>query len=296
MAQCRQVKHILIAVLALNWFVALVKVVFGYTAKSAGMVSDGYHSFSDGASNIIGLIGVSISLRPKDEDHPYGHKKYETFAAIVIAFILSIIAFYIIHDTLERFRHPIVPEVTFWSFAVMIVTMGINIGVMIYESRMGKRLKSDFLVADSLHTRSDILTSLTVIGALIGVKIGYPLLDPVCSLIVALFIAYAAWSIVFSSSKVLCDTAMVEIKSIEALVTAIDGVLECHDIRTRGRTDDIHIDLHVLVHKDMTVTQADKLCDRIEEKIKTAINGVSDVVVHVEPGSNDSKKRGKGQW
>ena len=279
-----KIRNILVFVLVLNWVVAFLKVIVGHTIKSASMLSDGYHSFSDGASNIIGIIGISVAVRPKDAQHPYGHKKYETFTAILIAALLFIIAFHIIHDTLERFRTPhSAPQATAYGFGVMLLTLAINVTVMAYEYRMGKKLNSDILVADSFHTRSDILTSLAVIGSLVGVKIGYPILDPLCSLIIALCIAYTAFTILSSSSKVLCDTAIVDIRNIEAIVNGIDGVIECHNIRTRGRADDIYLDLHVLVNKDMPVAQADTLSDKIEEEIKAKLRGVSDVVVHMEP-------------
>ena len=279
----RKIRNILIVVLGLNWFVALLKVRFGYAIQSASMVSDGYHSFSDGASNIIGLIGVSIALRPKDANHPYGHKKYETFAALLIASMLFIIAFHICHDTFERLKNPVVVQAGFGSFLVMGITLCINSLVMFYEYRMGKKLNSDILVADSMHTRSDILTSLAVVGALIGVKRGCAFMDPIGSFVIALFIVYAGLSIVYASSKVLCDTAIINTQDIEAVVNTIEGVHQCHDIRTRGRIDDIHIDLHVLVRKDMVVEQADFLSDKIEKEIKAKIAGVADVIVHVEP-------------
>ncbi len=279
----QSIRAILIVVLSLNWLVAILKILFGYKIKSASMVSDGYHSFSDGASNIIGLIGVSVAMRPKDANHPYGHKKYETFTAIIIAVVLFILSFHILHDTLERFHKLIIPQVSGASFFVMILTMMINSVVMLCEYKAGKKFASDILVADSLHTRSDILTSGAVIVSLVGVKAGYPVCDPVCSLGIALCIAYSGFGILRSSSRVLCDMAIVDVKKIEAIAKGIEGVAGCHEVRTRGRVDDIHIDLHVLVKKDMPVEQADILSDTIEEAIKAKIGGVSDVVVHIEP-------------
>lgn len=283
MDNSKNIRRILILVLALNWLVALLKIIFGYFINSSSMAADGYHSFSDGASNIIGLVGISIASRPVDENHPYGHKKYETFTAIIIAIMLFIISFNIAHDNIGRLSNPIVPRVSVYGFAVMIITIIINIFVMTYEYNVGKRLKSDILVSDSMHTRSDVLTSLSVIIALIGSKIGFPILDPVFSLLISGFIAYAGFSILLSSSRVLCDTAMIDTKRVEEITKNIEGVMECHNIRTRGRQDDIHIDLHVLVRPDMHIFQADKLCDKIEEVIKNSISGVTDVVVHMEP-------------
>lgn len=288
-----KIKKVLIIVLAFNWTVAVLKIFFGYWIKSASMIADGYHSFSDGASNIIGLIGIGIASHPVDADHPYGHKKYETFTAIIIAIMLFIISFHIIHDNVARLRSPVYPNIDIYSFGVMLVTIIINIAVMLYEKRAGRRLNSDILVSDSLHTRSDVLTSFSVIAAFLGVKMGLPILDPVCSLIISLFIGYAGLKILFSSSKVLCDTALIDIKKIEEIVNSIDGVIECHNIRARGRQDDIYIDLHVLVKKDMRIDKADSLSDKIERTIKDNIGGVSDVIVHMEPKVANGRLRSK---
>jgi cation diffusion facilitator family transporter len=162
--------------------------------------------------------------------------------------------------------------------------MGINLYVMVYEKRRGLALKSDILVSDAMHTRADILTSLSDIAALIFIKLGYPLLDPIVTIIIALFIAFAGFEIVRESSHVLCDTAVIlDTKRIEDVVLSIKGVKTCHKIRSRGRADDIHIDLHVQVHPDMHVDNAHKISYAIEEAIKNEIPEITDVIVHIEP-------------
>lgn len=278
-----KIRNILILILALNWLIAFLKIIFGFWIKSSSMTADGYHSISDGASNIIGLAAIAIAKKPQDKNHPYGHKKYETFLSLWIALILFIISFHIMHDNIGWLRNPLIPQVNIYSFIVMFFTMIVNTAVMSYEYRCGKALESDILVSDSYHTLSDVLVSFSVIIALIGAKMGYPIIDPICSLIIGLFIAYSGFRILFSTSRVLCDTAMVDTKRIEKIVKGIEGVVECHNIRTRGREDDIHIDLHILVRPNMHINQADKLSDKIEETIKAGIKGVSDVVVHMEP-------------
>jgi cation diffusion facilitator family transporter len=263
--------------------VAFGKIVFGYWIKSSSMTADGFHSFSDGASNIIGLVGIRFASKPVDKDHLYGHKKYETFTAQGIAMLLILVCFNILHDSIERFRNPVTPDVNIYGFAVMFVTMLINIIVMIYEHRKGKELNSDILISDSMHTRADIFTSVSVVFALIAVKAGYPIIDTVGSLVIALLIALAAFQILRDSSRVLCDTAAIDIKEIEKVVKGIEGVVGCHKIRTRGRSDDIHIDLHVLVKPDMHIDKAHNLSYRIEDTLKKYFPGVTDIVVHLEP-------------
>lgn len=236
----QQIRRILIYILILNWGVAAAKLIYGWLISSASMKADGFHSFSDGASNLIGLIGIWVASRPIDQNHPYGHKKYETLTSVAISALLFFVCFNVIREGIARFIDPVTPEVNLNAFLVMIVTIAVNIFVMVYENKKGKELKSDILVFDALHTRADILTSASVIITLMAIKLGYPMVDPIVSLLIALFIGYAAVQILRESARVLSDGAAIPIQEIERVVLAIKGVKECHQIRSRGRADDIY--------------------------------------------------------
>ncbi len=283
----REVKKTLIVVLALNWLVALAKLIVGYIIHSASMVADGYHSFADGASNIVGLFGMRIAAQPKDADHPYGHKKYETFTSVIIALLLFVLCFYIVHDSFEKFRTKEVAQVNTFSFIVLFVTLLVNITVMLYESRKGKRIGSDVLVSDAAHTRADILTSSSVIFAFIGVKLGFYILDSIAALGIVLFIGRAAVNIIRECSSTLCDSAVIDPREIEKLALSVAGVRKCHRVRTRGRKDDIYIDLHILMDDQTLLVNAHDVSNRIEAKMKEVFDGVADVVVHIEPLSSE---------
>jgi cation diffusion facilitator family transporter len=287
----RKIRWILILVLFLNWGVAAAKLLYGWLTRSASMTADGFHSFSDGSSNIIGLIGIWIASRPIDETHPYGHKKYETLTSIGISILLFLVCFNVIREAILRFLHPVIPQARVSSFLVMGITLAINIAVMIYENRVGVTLKSDILISDALHTRADILTSSSVIVTLIGIRLGFPILDPIVSLLIAGFIGYAGVDILKESSRVLSDGVAIPIEEIGRVVISIRGVKECHQIRSRGRGDDIHIDLHVLVDPEMDVHRAHHLSYAIENKIKRDFRGVTDVVVHMEPLEKKAEKK-----
>ncbi len=278
-----QIRNVLVGILFLNWGVALAKVFYGRSIGSASMVADGFHSLSDGASNIIGLVGISLSVRPADGDHPYGHKKYESFAAIAIAMLLFIVSIDILRGAFSRLSNPVIPEVTISSFVVMIVTIIINLIVVKSENAAGRRLESDILTSDALHTRSDIFVSLSVFATLIAVKFGVIWLDMMAAIIIAGLILRAGVEVLLRSSDVLCDRIMIDPATITERVLTIPGVQGCHQIRTRGRKDYIYIDLHVLVDDTMPVEKAHELANQVEDALKKDINGVSDVVVHVEP-------------
>ncbi|MFH1288083.1 MAG: cation diffusion facilitator family transporter [bacterium] len=279
----RDVKRILFVTLILNWLVALAKIVYGIYTGCMSMTADGIHSLTDGVSNIIGLVGINIASKPKDKDHPYGHKKYETFASLAIAGLLAIVCFNLIKESINRFLNPTIPQVDLKSFIIIISTMIVNFLVMKYEYKKGKQLKSDALVSDSMHTKSDIFTSLSVIVTLIAIKLGYPILDPIATIIISLFIANTAYAIIKNSSDVLCDTAVIDEKKIKSIVLNISGVETCHKIRTRGRPDDIYLDLHIQINPDTQIDEAHEISNAIEAAIKFNIKEITDVVVHMEP-------------
>lgn len=279
----RQARKVLIYTLILNWLVALAKLIYGIMTRSASMTADGFHSFADGTNNIVGLIGFYIAGRPVDKTHPYGHEKYETLTALGIGGILLLVAFDIIKNSIQRFSNPVIPDVNMGSYIVMFITVAVNIFVMTYENREGKRLKSDFLISDSYHTRSDILVSCSVIAALFAVKFGIPIFDPIVAGLIAIFIGYSGVEILLQTSKVLSDAAVVPPATIKKIVTDFDDVVNCHNIRTRGRQDNICVDLHIWVKPDMHIDKSHELAHSIEERLKKEIPGVREVITHIEP-------------
>lgn len=280
----KKIRRILAWILALNWLAALAKIIYGLVTHCESMTADGFHSLSDGASNIIGLIGIYFACQPVDKDHPYGHKKYETFASLGIAVLLFILAFNLTKAAIMRIHNPDLAVVDTLSFIVMLLTLAINIWVTRYEHRKGTELKSDILVSDAMHTKADIFTSVSVIISLIVIKLGFPIIDHITTIIISLFIAHAGYEIVKESQAVLCDTAAIlDNAKITKIVLGIKGVKTCHKIRSRGRPDDIHIDLHVQVDRDMHIDNAHKISFAIEKALKDSIPEVTDVVVHLEP-------------
>ncbi|MDP3041449.1 MAG: cation diffusion facilitator family transporter [Candidatus Omnitrophota bacterium] len=280
----QKIRKILIIVLALNWAVALAKIIYGLSSRCFSMTADGFHSLSDGTSNVIGLIGIHFACQPVDKDHPYGHKKYETLFSLGIAGMLFLVSFNLLKTGWQHLQQPVLFKPDWGSFAVMLITLAVNIYVMRYEHRKGRALKSDILISDSLHTRADIFTSFSVIISLVVTKLGFPAIDPIVTILIALFIGYAAFAIVKQSSDVLCDTAVfLDDQKVRDIVLKTKGVLTCHKIRSRGRIDDVYIDLHVQVNPSMHMDDAHQISCRIEEAIKSAIPGITDVVVHMEP-------------
>ncbi|BAS27821.1 cation diffusion facilitator family transporter [Limnochorda pilosa] len=284
-AQMRAIRRVLWVVLLLNWAVASAKLLVGSWIRSASMVADGFHSFSDGASNVVGLVGVSMAAQPSDPEHPYGHKKFETFASLVIGFMLVFVLIEIVRSAAVRVLHPLHPEVSVASLVVMAVTMVVNAGVSTYERRAGRRLGSDVLISDSAHTASDVLVSVSVLGTLVAARLGYPRLDTFMTFVVAGFIGRAAWQILRHAFAVLGDTVALPEASLRQVVLEVEGVLACDQIRSRGRPDDIKVDAVIRVDPALDVDRAHAIADAVEARVRASFPGVTDVVVHVEPAS-----------
>jgi cation diffusion facilitator family transporter len=283
-----RIRMVLIYVLVANIAVALGKGIVGYMDGSIGMVADGFHSLMDGSSNVIGLIGISLASRPRDEDHSYGHSKFETFASMGIVLLLTITAVQIGESVYGRLtsENPSTPEVGTLAFVVMGVTIAVNIAVSLYERDQGKKLSSVFLVADSRHTLSDVYVSISVIASLVAVRMGYPMIDALVGGFIAIVIAYAAFKIMKEASFVLLDKAVVDPKQIEEICLAGGEaeILGCHKIRTRGSEAGYWIDLHLLVEPDITTRRSHDIASHVERRLKNFFGEQTDVIIHIEPG------------
>lgn len=281
-----EVRKVLIITLVLNSCVAAAKVLYGYLTSSVAMVSDGFHSFFDGVSNIVGIIGTRIASHPPDANHPYGHRKYETLFTIIVAVMIFLTCFEILKRVYIYFIEGYKTTVTSTSFVVMLITIGVNIFVTVYESKKGKNLGSSFLIADAKHTKSDIFASIAVIISLFFAKMGYYLADPIVGIVITFFIARIGYKILKEASDILVDTVSLDTAVVKCVVSGIDGVKGCHDIRTRGSAANCtYLDLHVLVRSDLPTENAHDIADEIEKKIKKEFPSVVDIVVHIEPDS-----------
>ncbi|AXU70940.1 TPA: cation diffusion facilitator family transporter [Clostridioides difficile] len=280
----KKVKQVLWIILFANFAVALLKIIIGNQIKSYSMTADGFHSLSDGASNIVGLIGLFFASKPKDKNHPYGHKKFEIITSLFISGMLFVIAIKIILSAVLRIANPVVPAITIESLIALIITLFINIFVCMYEYRIGTKLNSYVLISDSLHTRSDIFVSLGVLVTLVGVKLGFPvIIESIVPIIISAFIIYSAYGIFRPSIGILVDRVAVDEDYIKEIVFEFNEVRDVHNIRSRGSKSSIYIDMHVMVDPFISVEQSHDLTHKIEKQIQEEINENAQVIVHIEP-------------
>lgn len=283
MKSFREIRWVLVYTMILNLLVTIAKLAVGYTTGTLSLVADGYHSLFDSAANVIGLVGIQIASRPADSTHPYGHRKFETLSAMGISVLLFLTTVQLIESVIERLRNPVVPDVSWWNFGAALLSIVVQIYVATYERRRGEELKSEVLVADAMHTRGDILVSCTVMVGMILVRLGYPLADTLLPLLIAVLIAKIGVDIIRDTSKVLVDRAALDVTRVQEIALDIPGVRLVHNVRSRGQEDDIHLDLHVQVQEGMPVEQAHHIAHQVKRRLVSELEGVQDVIVHVEP-------------
>jgi cation diffusion facilitator family transporter len=277
----KSIRHVLIVVLMLDLLMALAKGGYGYFTGSIAMISDGLHSTLHAAGGIVGLAGIHLAARPADASHPYGYERYELLAAMGIAVLMLAAVWGIVDDAWTRFRSHEVPRVTALSFAIIVTSMLFTIGLAIWEGRTARALASTVLQADAARIRSDTLVSGAVLAGLVGVRCGFPVVDPLASVLVAAIIAWTASRIVQCASRVLADAAVGDIEQIAKVACSVAGVNGCHQVRTRGIGAMVRIDLHITVDPDMTVAQSHRLAEEVERRIRGQVGGVTEVLIHV---------------
>lgn len=288
----KAVSAVLLEVLFLNLAVAITKLVLGFLTGAVSIVSDGLHSLTDSFSNVAALVGVRVAGKPPDADHPYGHRKFETMAAALIGAFLLVVMIELGRTTWQRLQSPHSgPQLADGAFGLMIGTLVVNVLVSTYERRAGTRLQSEVLLADAMHTRSDIFTTLTVLLAMAGTRLGYPLLDPLAALVVVGFIGHAAWEIFKGATDVLADRIVIAEDDVRSVVKTVPEVMGCHEIRTRGSADYVFLDLHVWMASKTPLDEAHAVSHEVKDRLMARFPQIRDAVIHIEPPPRDDDPR-----
>lgn len=264
----KKVSRVLFIILLANMAVAFMKIIVGFSIKSNSLTADGFHSLTDGSSNIVGLIGIYFASKPRDEDHPYGHGKFEMLAGLFIAIMLFLIGAEVIISAVDRIINPVMPEISVVSIIILLITLVINIIVSKYEYAKGIEYNSQILISDSMHTRSDIYVSIGVLATLICIKLGLPvIIDSITSFVVAGFIIHAGYEIFVDNGGILVDKAVINTGDIEKIVLSFDQVKNIHQIRSRGYKNDMYIDMHIMTEADMSVEKSHELIHSIDQLV-----------------------------
>lgn len=278
-----RVRRILFWILWANLLLVGVKVALGWTMGSLAVLGDAAHSGVDALNNVIALAAVYLAAAPPDEEHPYGHGKFETLGAFMISGFLSITCFELLKSAIIRLLEGAPPpEPRLPALIILAGTMVVNTGVAYYERRKGRELDSELLSADARHTQADVWVTLSVLVGLGLVRLGWGAADAVLAVLVAGLVAHSGYQILKRTVPVLVDRRAVPPDRIVDVASRIDGVESVSEIRSRGRPGEGFAELTVLVHPSTPVRQAHVIADEVERRVAAEL-GLNNVVVHVEP-------------
>ena len=251
---------------AVNVFQALIKIAFGILGQSAALIADGIHSLSDLLSDLLVIIAVRLGSREADYDHPYGHRRFETIATVILGISLITIGGLITWAVMNRMANPEhLPVPNVLSLGIAVVSILINEWLYHYTKRIAKKTRSKLLLANAWHQRSDAITSLVVLFGIWAVMLGYPLADAIAAIVVALMVAKIGLNLVLDSIKELVDTSLPPklVAEIRTSIMGIDGVEGIHLLRTRQMGEDALIDAHIVVDPRITVSEGHTIGDRV---------------------------------
>ncbi len=276
---------------AINVIQTLIKIGFGILGQSAALIADGIHSLSDLLSDLLVIIAVRLGSREADHEHPYGHRRFETIATVILGFSLIAVGGAIAWSVMERMAKPEhLPVPNVLSLAVAALSILINEWLYHYTKRIAKKTRSKLLLANAWHQRSDAISSLVVLFGIGAVLLGYPLADGIAAIVVALMVAKIGLNLVFESIKELVDTSLPPelVAEIRAAINAIDGVEGIHLLRTRHMGEDALIDAHIVVDPRITVSEGHMIGDIVRDDLIKRFDDVMDVLVHVDPEDDES--------
>lgn len=283
-----QVRRVLIITLILNLLVAAGKIAVGLMSGALAILADGFHSLMDGAGNVAALAANHIAARPPDDDHPYGHRRFETVGALIIGVLLLVTAWEIAQSALTRILRggdPLIisPAV----FAVLIITLIVNLAVSTYQRRAGVYLQSELLIADAANTRADVFVTASVLASSLLVWIGITWVDTAAALIVVTLIGRAAFDVLRQAGGVLVDTAPYAPHDLTTWVCAVPAVETVVRARSRGTHDAAHIDIDVQVAPAVTTAQNAAVARAIQAELRKQITQrggqIAEVEVHFVP-------------
>ena len=276
--------------LIVNLLLSIGKLLIGYIGHSQALIADGLHSLSDLVSDGMVLLATHHSNIDADEDHPYGHARYETFATITLAVLLTSVGIGIGIDAINRlmdYESIAIPS----QITLVIAGLSIVSKEILYQYTMlvARQVKSKLLEANAWHHRSDAISSIVVFAGIAGAIWGYPILDSVAAIVVALMICKIGWDLGHQSFQELVDTGLETetLNAMEKTILAVDGVNQMHMLRTRTMGHSALADVHILVSPKISVSEGHQISEAVEMALIKQFDEVNDVTVHIDPEDDE---------
>lgn len=282
-SRAADIRRVLLGLLLANIGVVGAKFVVGVSTGSLAVLGDAVHSTVDAMNNVLGLTIIAIARREPDEDHPYGHGKFETLGALAIVVFLSVSVFELIRGAAERLMRGAEPiDISDAQLVVLLSTLAVNVVVATYEARRGRELRSELLLADAAHTRADVYITISVLTGVLLSRAGFAWVDPVLALAVAAAIAVLAYGIVRRSIPVLVDEQAAPSDDIQLAAQRVGGVMQAYGIRSRVSADQTFAEVTIAVDRSSSVEAAHAVADEVEAQLREELH-FDEVIVHIEP-------------
>ena len=277
------IRRVFLGLLAANVAVVAAKVVIGIQTNSLSVLGDAIHSSTDALNNIVFMALMRVAGAGPDDDHPYGHGKFEPVGALGILIFLSVTTFELLKSAIAGLVHPAPPPVLGRpEFALLGATLAINVWVAWYEHRRGRELGSDLLVADAAHTRVDVFITLGVMAGALLSRRGVRYVDPVVAVLIAALVVRIGWQILKDAMPTLVDQVAREPDTIKVAAEGVSGVRSAYAIRSRQAAGVVFAELTIGVEGGLSVDQAHGIADAVEDTLKRAL-ALDQVIVHIEP-------------
>ena len=290
----RETKKVTLVGAAINLFLSFIKILFGYIGQSQALIADGIHSLSDLISDGLVLFAAKHSHRDADEEHPYGHGRFETVVTVALGLLLIVVAGGLAVDAVRRILEPdylMHPGVT--ALVVAAISIAANEFLYQYTILVANKFNSNMLRANAWHHRSDAISSVIVLVGVAGTMMGFEFLDAIAAIGVAAMIVKIGWELCVQSVRELVDTALEpeQVHSINETIKNVDGVRELHSLRTRRMGGEALVDVHVLVSPKVSVSEGHQIGEKVREHVVKEIDDVTDVMVHIDPEDDEVMAR-----
>ena len=268
----------------MSLLVAAVKIAYGTGTNSLSFVADGIHILFDSGATVMGILSVLWSSKPPDDDHPYGHHKFESVSALVLCLLLGLAAYEVGSTAYQRLLHPdAFPEVSFLGLVILIASMGVSLYLARLEERVAHRHDSAYLATDAVHNRSDVCITVAVLTSILGAHFRIPYVDALVSLGIAVYLVYLSAHLLMHNIGPLVDSSVLDPRDVELVASDTEGVVHCHHIRSRGEKGRHFLDLNIHLPGHISLERAHEITHNVESRLREAFPGLVDVVIHTEP-------------
>ena len=276
---------------AVDLGLAVIKIIGGFFAHSQALIADGVHSLSDLATDITVIIASKHASREADADHPYGHGRIETLATVVLAVTMVAVAAGLSYDAIQRLMRAdelVTPDA--YALLIALISVIAKEAIYHYTLRIARQVDSDMLRANAWHSRTDALSSIVVILGVGGALLGYPFLDAVAAIVVALMIAHIGFRMVWRSAQELIDAGLSRdhVRQIRELIRETEGVTSLHMLRTRSLGNSAMADVHIQVEPRLSVSEGHQISEEVRRRLIANVGRLTDVTVHTDPEDDET--------